>query len=607
MGVRPAMASGGERAVLRRRTLARGGGGWRALAAITAAAMLLSACAGLVDGDDDEAPDEEPDGEAPPSGAADGELTYLAEDVPAGLDWDGPSAAIPATQFGMEQLYGRLMRYALEDGDDGILRPDYTTLVGELAESWEQDDLEWTFQLREGVVSCAGNELTADDVVWTFERAKSVGGAAPIGWFLLNVGSVMDPSPLAPDATDEDRALSGEIEKIDDYSFVIRQFEPNQLFPDVLAIFGLGIVDSAEALAHATEEDPFAHEWMNNEGAAGFGPYCLASWDKESEIVFEANPNWTAEGLRTPDFQRVRMARVPSPSTRTSSLLSGAADLTTALTSRDFAQIRDEGGDQARVLGVLGNENTFVHMNFSVPPFDDVRVRQAIAFAIPYEAIIEAGYFGAAEKWNGIVPPTYPGFVEIDTYDTDLDRARELLADAGYPDGEGLEQFREAFQLYYVSEKQDQLQPIATALQTGLREVGIEIELAPIPQTQYGDRQLVLRDLPFALNDQEKPIAPDAGYAVQLFFVSSELGGLNNMVNYSNDRVDDLWLNQARTEQDPDRRAEILAEIQEILMEDVAWLPLVVWESQVALRNDITGWAYDPGNAVRLDYLRTQD
>lgn len=575
----------------------------RTSAVFAAVALLLAACGG---GSDDAA------GGAGAGGAGTGqaggitELTYLAEDIPAGLDWDGPTAAIPATQFGMEQLYGRLVRYELNDRGDGVLLPNYDRLVGELAESYEQDGLEWTFKLREGIVSCAGNEMTADDVIWTFERAKSVGGAGPIAWFLLNVGSVMDATPLAPDATPEDRQLSGEIERIDDYTVKIRQFEPNQLFPAVLAIFGLGIVDSTEALRHTTPDDPFAHSWMNTEGAAGFGPYCLESWDKEQEIVFSANPNWDHPSLTAPEFQRVRMARVPSASTRTSSLLSGAAELTTGLTSRDFLQIEQEGGDSARVLGVVGNENTFLHMNFSVPPFDNIKLRQAIAYAVPYDDIIEAGYFGAAQKWNGIAPPSYPGYVETTTYERNLDRARELLAEAGYPNGQGLEQFRESFQLYYVTEKQAQLQPIATALQTGLREIGIEIELAPIPQTQYGERQLIRRDLPFAINDQEKPIAPDVGYAVQLFFVTSELGGLNNMVNYSNARVDDLWLNQARTESDPQRRDALLAEIQQILMDDVVWLPLVVWESQVAVSSSVTGWAYDPGNSVRLEYLRSQ-
>lgn len=587
---------GPEPGISRRTFIHRTGQTGLALGAYSPLAALLAAC-----GESNEVTDA--DGE--PISAADlEELIYLAEDVPAGLDWDGPSAAIPIAQFGMEQFYGRLVRYTLSERDDGVLMPDFGQLEGELAESWEQDGLEWTFRLRQGVMSCVGNEMTADDVVWTFARAKSVSGAAPIAWFLLNVASVMTADTLAEDATPADREIADEIEKVDDYTVIIRQFEPNLLFPRVLAIFGLPIVDSTEALARATEEDPWAHEWMNSQGAAGFGPYCLASWDKEQEMVFEANPSWDQADLIPPRFQRITLRKVPSASTRTSSLLSGDAHITTNLTSRDFAEIRDEGGDTARVLGVLGNENTFLHMNFSVPPFDNIALRQAIAHAVPYDAIIEAGYFGQAERWNGIVPPSYPGFKEIARYDTDLDRARELLAEAGYPDGQGLDAFPEAFQLFYVAEKQDQLQPIATTLQTGLREVGIEIELAPIPQSQYGDRQLVRRDLPFAINDQEKPIAPDAGYAIQLFFITAEQGGLNNMVNYSNEEVDRLWLEQAKVEQDPEVRNETLGQIQEILMEDVVWLPIVIWQSQIALSNQVTGWAYDPGNAIQLEHLR---
>lgn len=595
----PASAHGGgpTTAPMSRRTfMQRASHTGLALGAYSTLAGLLAAC-----GESNEVLDANGDTVS----AADlEELNYLAEDVPSGLDWDGPSAAIPITQFGMEQFYGRLVRYPLTEGDDGILLPNFDELEGELAESWEQDGLEWTFRLRQGVTSCTGNEMTADDVIWTFARAKSVSGAAPIAWFLLNVGSVMTADTLAEDATDADREIDGEIEKVDDYTVIIRQFEPNMLFPRVLAIFALPIVDSVEALSHATEEDPWAHDWMNNQGSAGFGPYCLRSWDKEQEMVFEANPNWDQEELIPPRFRTVTLRKVPSASTRTSALLSGSANITTNLTSRDFAEIIEEGGEDAKVLGVLGNENTFLHMNFSVPPFDNVTLRQAIAYAVPYDDIIQTGYLGQAERWNGIVPPSYPGFKEITTYGTDLDRARELLAEAGYPNGEGLDAFSEAFQLFYVSEKQDQLAPIATTLQTGLREVGIEIELAPIPQSQYGDRQLVRRDLPFAINDQEKPIAPDAGYAIQLFFITADKGGLNNMVNYSNDEVDALWLEQAKVEQDPDIRNEMLGRIQDILMEDVVWLPMVIWQSQIAISSSITNWAYDPGNAIKLQYLR---
>ncbi|MCH8188912.1 MAG: hypothetical protein IIB66_09490, partial [Proteobacteria bacterium] len=164
--------------------------------------------------------------------------------------------------------------------------------------------------------------------------------------------------------------------------------------------------------------------------------------------------------------------------------------------------------------------------------------------------------------------------------------------------GEGLDQFGDAFDLTYVAEKESALGPIATFVRMALAEIGINVRLNPIPQTQYGDRQLVKKDLPFALNDQEKPIGVDAGYATLLFFVSASRGGLNNMVNYSDRLVDHLYA-EAITEPDNDIRDGQLAEIQDILQEDVAWLPIVEWKTQWAFSENLKGLTWHADNSVR--------
>jgi peptide/nickel transport system substrate-binding protein len=237
-------------------------------------------------------------------------------------------------------------------------------------------------------------------------------------------------------------------------------------------------------------------------------------------------------------------------------------------------------------------------MNFDVPPFDNVLVRRAIAHAIPFDQIIANGYFGQASQWMGLVPSSYPGFAPTAQFTYDPDAARALLAEAGYPNGEGLEAFGAAFALSYVAEKESTLGPIVNITQTALRDVGIPVTLDPIPQTQYGDRQLVKRDLPFAINDQEKPIGVDAGYATQLFFVSPENGGLNNMVNYRNPEVDSLWA-AARVDPDTESRNATLRRIQELLAADVAWLPIVEYRTQWAFDSKLSGLKWYPDNAIR--------
>jgi len=158
------------------------------------------------------------------------QLLILAEDVPAGLNYDGPAAAIPASQQGMVTLLEPLVTYAAGGtSDDGVILSDFGTFEGRLAESWsfDEESLTWTFRLRQGVMSCAGNELTADDVIYTFARAKSVSGAAPIGWFLSNVGSIKDFGVEVFGDDPAARELGDAVVKIDDHTVEIRQCSPS--------------------------------------------------------------------------------------------------------------------------------------------------------------------------------------------------------------------------------------------------------------------------------------------------------------------------------------------------------------------------------------------
>lgn len=555
--------------------------GWRGTAALLAATAALAA----------------------PAWGQGRQLLMLAEDVPAGLNYDGPAAAIPASQQGMVTLMQPLVGYAAgAPNEDGVIMPDFSTFEGRLAESWSFDEatLTWTFRLRPNVISCAGNRLTADDVVYTFARAKSVSGAAPIGWFLSNVGSVKgfgtevfgDPAA---------RELGDAVVKVDDLTVQIRQSEPNALFLPVLTIFGLYIWDSAEMQKHATAEDPWSHSYANTVNAPGFGPYCLESWKPGEEISYVANPDWW-EG--PPAIERVTVRRVPQSANRAVVLRSGQADLTSGLTPREFDSLR--GAPGVTVSGVTGNENLFIHMNFDTPPFDNPLVRQAVAHAIPFDQIIANAYFGQASRWRGMVPSSYPGFAPTANYEYDPERARALLAEAGYPGGAGLEAHAANLALAYVAEKESTLGPIVNIVQSALRDIGMPVTLDPLPQTQYGDRQLVRRDLPFAINDQEKPIGVDAGYAIQLFFVSPEAGGLNNMVNHRNPEVDALWA-AARVDPDPASRTATLARIQEILAESVAWLPVVEYRTQWAHKSSLRGLRWYPDNSIRFADLSFAD
>ena len=535
---------------------------------------------------------------ATPAAAVD--LLVLAEDVPAGLNIDGASIAIPATQTGVDNLMEPLVYYQRKGvNEEGIGLFDFTKFESRLAESWSYDEktLTTTFKLRQGVKGCGGATFNADDVIYTFARAKSTSGSAPIGWFLSSVASVDKFTPAVfgdSPAAKEAKKLGDEVKKIDDYTVAIRQSSSNKLLLPVLTIFGLMIFDKETMEKNATADDPWSHKYADNVNVASFGPYCLDKWEKDKEFTVVANPNYY---LGKPKIDRVVLRKVPQSANRLTILRTGQAQLVERLNPKEFDSLRTARG--VKVGGVYGNENLFVHMNFKTAPFDNIKVRQAIAHAIPYDRIIREAYFGQAKPWQGQFPSSYPGYIVSKTqYPYDVAKAKQLLAEAGFPNGQGLDRFAAAFELAYVAEKESTIGPTANIIRSALSEIGIPVKLNPLPQTQYGDRQLVKKDLPFALNDQEKPIGVDVGYGVQLFFVSAEKGGLNTMVNYSNAKVDELFA-KAIVESNNDSRNRMLADIQDQLMADVAWLPVIEWKTQWAFSDKLKGITWHADNSVR--------
>ena len=531
------------------------------------------------------------------------QILFLAEDVPAGLDYDGPSVSTNTSQTGFINLSEPYIYYPYGPTNaDGVRTLDYSKYEGRLVEKWEFDEpsLTWTFHLRKGVKSCAGNEFTADDVLYTFARAKSVSGKAPIGWFLANLASIdgFTRDVFKPGA---DKSVGDAVTKVDDYTVKIRQSVPNRLFQMVMTIYSTYPYDSKEMKKHATDADPWAHDYVNTQNVPSFGAYCLERWVKDDEFVLKANPNYYRG---KPDVERIVIKKVPQSSNRALALRGGSAQLTQRLTTREFNGLRNANG--VKVAGIYGNEILILALNFKSPPFDNPKVRQAIAYAMPYQQIATVGYAGSAQHMDGHFSRSLNAYVKPPTqYNTDVAKAKQLLAEAGYPDGKGLEKFPDAFRLAFVAERESFLGPIATVIQSGLKDLGVPVLLDPMPQTQMSDRRAVKRDLPMALSDQEKPVGPDVGYATQLFFVSTAAGGVNNLANYSSPEVDLLFA-EAKVETDNTKRLALLKQIQETLQTDLAWVPLVETKTEWASTNKLTGVTWHPHNSLLFFDLKPQ-
>jgi peptide/nickel transport system substrate-binding protein len=518
-----------------------------------------------------------------------------------GLDFDGADGGDPQTQLIWENVYEPLVYYPLTQKGTSLI-PDLTRLEGRLAKSWTQDGLEWTFELNQGVKSPYGNELTADDVVWTVARAKSVSYTSTVTWFLYNAGGILGPAAVAPQATAADKALHGEVVKLDKYTVKFTQFEHSVLFPGVLAVTHLSILDSTEMKKHATTADPWAHGWMENQGAAGFGPDQISSWVKGSSIVLEANPNYYRPH---PHFKKVTITAVPEPESRLTALEAGSADMAGSLAAAEYSQYAKSGNGLTYTW--FGNGTTILVLNYNTEPWggggDAARarlLRQAIAYAIPYSLIIDKDYYGQAQQLTGEIAPSfvdatsYPGM-----YDLNLDKAKSLLSQAGYPGGKGLS--GPGLTLNYAAERQSLLEPVATDIQTYLAMIGITITLAPIPEAQLDAGINVSKAIPFALYDDAFSLIPDAGYLLQGSYVTESVAGRSTAPNYSNPMVDKLWKESVSLT--GQARANSLSQAQNILMQDLPTIPLIIQPTQAAARKGIVSWSPTMTEGTHFAYL----
>ncbi|MBC9936714.1 MULTISPECIES: ABC transporter substrate-binding protein [unclassified Leucobacter] len=327
-------------------------------------------------------------------------------DAPAVLSV-AASAAIttwdPVRSFSTEALYlGNVYETLLKKNPEGAAE-DFTPV---LAESWESsaDGKTWTFTLREGVTFQDGEPVTAEAVKQSIEAAKEYAAASFI-W-----------APLESIETPDERTVVMQL------SYAA----PADLI--AASTYGAWIVSPKALAASADDEDYFADGL-----SAGTGPYEVADYTPGKEVVLQANDDyWNAEGA--PYYETVNIAITPDAVTAQQMLTAGEIDLATTLPMENIESVAKDMG--AEVQTANSPFNFLAFFNTERPPLDDVRVRQALSYAIPYEDLIEVGGYGYGTQSHGPVPKgIFPYSEDVPQYTQDLDKAKELLAEAGLSDG----------------------------------------------------------------------------------------------------------------------------------------------------------------------------
>jgi peptide/nickel transport system substrate-binding protein len=505
------------------------------------------------------APPSEPSARA--SSTPDTTLLVAREQGGNSLDIHGVGTNRPA--YGDSwNVYDRLLTYGRKQLPDGQVTYDYKVLEGELAERWEIDATARfvTFHLRKDARFHDGAPVTAHDVKWSFDRALAIGGFPT---FQMKAGSLESPD---------------QFKVIDDHTFRIDLIRKDKLTLPDLAVPVAAIYNATLAKRHASNEDPWAQEWLKTNAAAG-GAFKVETFDPGVQTIFVRHDAWKSGPL--PKLKKVIVRVVPSAATRRALMERGDVDISFDLPPRDFADLAKKDG--IRVHGMpVENFMWYLDMNVKKPPFDNLDVRRAIAAAVPYDPIFDSTCFGRGQKLHGAESdtPATSDWPQAYPYRTDLAKAKALLDKAGYPDG-----FKTT--LHYNLGQATLTEPIALLVQEQLRKIGVEVTLEKVPGSNWR-AEMGKKSMPFLINDMSGWLNyPD-------YFFYWNYHGQNavfNTMSYQDAEMD-AFIDAARFTEDPSVYERNVKAFIAKAFHDVPRIPLYQANLDVAMKPSIKGYQY---------------
>ncbi|MYB23894.1 MAG: ABC transporter substrate-binding protein [Acidimicrobiia bacterium] len=454
---------------------------------------------------------------------------------------------------------------------DGALVAVADDLLPLYFESWEEsaDGLTYTVHIREGVTFDDGTEVNAEIVrFWVDRNLNTPGGGA---WLLNNIAFITEPP-----------------EVIDEYTV---QFTTNAPSPMVMQQFYMTSsvpVDPKVVDKYATEDDPWAIEHFQSNVENPSGPYRIASWLPDQEVVFEKRENYWGEERA---YDKIIWKIIPSNAERVQLLSAGVIDVAIGLGTEDFAAL--QGVDGVVVQRFPSKNEAYVGMTNTIAPFDNVLMRQAVSWGIDYDDILTNVYKGEAQRLYGPIP-NGSAFSLGDQvgYTRNVDGAMALLEQAGY-DGTPV--------TLSIDAAKGEHELIAVRVQSHLAEIGIPVEIEVLTAAVFAERK-VANELQMFV-DELLAWIDDPNYQLSL---SLQSGVFGNYANYSNERVDEI-IRDGWAEKDPAARRAMFEEAQRIITEDAPWAFLAQPDYKIALRDNIGGFALYPNEIPRLADLYPLD
>ena len=464
---------------------------------------------------------------------------------------------------------------------DGLVTRDKTSGVHlELAESLEWiDDTTLEVKLRQGVLFHDGVEMTADDVVYTFERI------------------IMENMIDYPEVHSSPRkgliAPLQSIDKVDDYTVVMNFSGP---WPPAF-----------QMLVHQQIVPKHYLEDVGTEGFVanpiGTGPFKFVSAEGMNQAVMERFDGYyggapSLEPVGPACVGQAVFRVIPEASTRVAALLAGEVDIIQGVPAEVVALLEKTPGIQVKTAP--GTNPRWMEMNVNMPPFDDVRVRQALNFAVDKDLIIEAIYGGRAVALPGALSP-YNNFVNksLEPYPYDPEKALELLTEAGWTDsnGDGILD-KDGQPLAFTIDTQERARSLTEAVAGQLRAIGLDVSVRFWEYSVV--RPLLLAGERMAYLDQwgDSAFDPVGHFEAKWHGPLDATYGRGNFSGYNNERVNEL-IRLGETTPDPTQRQVLYDEAQQLVYDEAPAIFLILPEEAEAARSDIVNW--QPASDSRIN------
>lgn len=423
---------------------------------------------------------------------------------------------------------------------------DETTneFVGDLAESWEAvDDVTYNFKLKEGVTFHNGDTLTSEDVKFSLERQKE---SAKVGHLVSMIESV---------------------EVVDDLNFIIHLNSPSNALISSLAHMGSAILDKTY-----TEELEASGKTLAD-APMGTGQYTFKEWVPGASFELTKYDNYF-DPERAAQNDGLIFKIIPEETSRTIALENGEIDVMLNVPANDADRIRES---ESLALDEFGSTRSeFLLFNVTKAPFDNVKVRQAMNYAINKDDVLTAMVNGAGKTTNEYFNSAAIGYEEVDgIYTYDPAKAKELLAEAGYGDGF-------TFTCYLAGDARNRA---ATVIQANLQEIGVTMNIEMMESATFYERT-GKGEHQAAISGWIANAEPDNTY--RPLFTSYSVGDGGNRSFYSNPEVDAL-VDDAAVNPDPAAVSADHKQILEILVNDAIWVPLNEWTGMVARQANLQG------------------